>query len=66
MKLLAGMYWYRDRQVPENCKLFKIKSGEECYLSGIEKRGKECFATIYVFERSKFVEVNFNLIEKYL
>jgi hypothetical protein len=52
--------------VPENCKLFKIKSGEECYLSGIEKRGKECFATIYVFERYKFVEVNFNLIEKYL
>jgi hypothetical protein len=61
--LRAGNKWYRDIQIPENVKTFVVKSGQECYVSGI---GLDDKVIIYVFELKKFIEKNYLEVAKYL
>jgi hypothetical protein len=57
---------YRGVSVPEGVKTFRIKSGQECYLSALRNDNGQFIALVYVFEVAKFVERNFKEIEKYL
>jgi hypothetical protein len=66
MKPLSGCFVYKNKQVSINAKIFKIKSGQECYLSGISKTKNGFVAILYVFDLDKFVERPFCEIEKYL
>lgn len=62
----AGTKIYRGIEIPAGCQTFKIKSGQECYLSAIIYGYGIHEATIYVFELNKFIQRNYKEIEKYL
>lgn len=52
---------------PPKPKEFIIKSGQRCRLSGVRREGEnEWIASLFVFDLNKFIEVDFNKIEKYL
>jgi len=65
--LRAGMRLYKGKELGQNTKIFKIKSGQECYCSSTyltETNAYKCL--IWVFDLNKFVEVDFKQIENYL
>ena len=64
--LRAGSRIHQNKEVPNNAKIFRIKSGQECYLSSIKYENFKYTYIIYVFELQKFVDVSYDKIEKYL
>ena len=65
--LRAGMRFYKGKEICQVTKIFKIKSGQECYCSSTYLTDTNVYrCLIYVFCLKKFVEVDFKQIENYL
>lgn len=65
--LRAGMRFYKGKEIGESTKIFKIKSGQECYCSSTylnESNVYKCL--IYIFDLNKFIEKDFKEVESYL
>lgn len=63
----AGMTFYKGKEICQVTKIFKIKSGQECYCSSTylnESNVWKCL--IWVFDLEKFVEKDFKEVESYL
>ena len=62
----AGSKFYKGIEMPINAKTFIIKSGQECYLSGLKTENTITIADVYIFELDKRISVDFEKIEKYI
>lgn len=62
----CGSYLFRGVETPIGSKMFKNKLGHDCRLSGSILKDNIWFASIYVYDTKEFVEIEFNIIEKYL
>lgn len=65
-KARAGNGFYKGVEIPLSAKIFTIKSGQECYLSGITNDNGIWKASVFVIDNLKFVERTYSEIEKYL
>ncbi len=66
LKARAGSHIYKGVEMPINAKLFTIKSGQECYLSGSSYENGKWLARVFVFELDKLIQVDYDKIKKYI
>ena len=59
-------YLFRGEETPIGSKMFKNKLEHDCRLAGSFLKDNIWFASIYVYDTKKFIENEFNKIEKYI
>lgn len=62
----CGNYLFREEETPIGSKMFKNKLEHDCRLAGSFLKDNIWFASIYVYDTKKFIEIEFNKIEKYI
>ena len=62
----AGCKMHNGKEIPDKAKVFKSKSGKDCYVSGLRNDNGVWIASVMYIDEQKISDVNYDNIKKYI